>query len=69
MINPTPNPRHQYVKRSCLNCTYFLNQSCHAYAEHQEPFMWSDKARWGCRLYSGEYIGEQSKKDKMRRPK
>ncbi|MFR9546718.1 MAG: hypothetical protein SNJ29_14250 [Rikenellaceae bacterium] len=52
MINTTPNPEHRYKKRSCLICDSFLDKSCHAYDEHQQPIMFCDKAKYGCKLFT-----------------
>lgn len=62
MINETQLPEHQYFKRSCLNCNNFLDKSCHAYNEHISKEIWSNKARYGCIYYVGEFSNEKSKK-------
>lgn len=63
MINPEPQSAHQYKMRSCITCTHFLNRSCHAYAEHQQSIMWSDKGLYGCLLYDGVHLNEKPKKE------
>lgn len=66
MINTKPNRDHQYKLRSCLNCNSFIDMSCIAYREHQQPVMWCDKAKYGCLKYQGKHIKELSKAEKRK---
>ena len=63
MINSNPTKSI----RSCLCCN--LLSKCHTSQEVDSPFIWCDKAKYGCTLYTSdvdEYINElPKKKDKQ----